>query len=234
MAQVVALKCPSCGAPLEKNEMKCQYCGAELVLLPDSSAFSLRSQSTCPKCGAINDRSSWFCPNCNTILTKDIEPLRRLQKKVKFVQEQQKEELKKKVPSSFIEDLGPDESIYMTLSREQGANFYSVTNKRIIQYKDGKYKEIPLSEIVGVYPIRSKMDSRSLATAFIPVVNVLTRPQVMFEFEVSTFKGIEKIEGLKGTPAYCGMFWRFTTIALDDYEKGREHVASKIAKLNLG
>lgn len=201
--------------------------------MPDSSAFSLRNQLACPKCNAINDRSSWFCPNCYTILTKDIEPLKRLQKKVNFGQEQMRQELQKKVPSTFIEDLVADEFFYMTLSREQGVNFYCVTNKRIVQYKDGKYKEIPLSEVVGIYPIRSKMDSGSLVTAFIPIVNVLNRPHVVFDFEVSTFKGMEKIEGLKGTPAYCGMFWTMVAIAVDDYEKGREYVTRKIAKLNL-
>ena len=39
MVQPVALKCPNCGALIEKSTMKCQYCGAELILLPDSSSF---------------------------------------------------------------------------------------------------------------------------------------------------------------------------------------------------
>jgi len=157
-----------------------------------------------------------------------------LQKKVKFGQDQQKQELQRKVPSSFIRDLEPDEYFYATLSREQDENFYSVTNKRIIKYRNGEYTEIPLNEVVEVFPVRGKVDSPSLATAFIPIVNVLTRPQATLEFEISTFHGIEKIDGMKGTPQYCGMFWRMTMIAVDDYEKGREFVTYKIAKLNLG
>ena len=199
MSQIVALKCPNCGGLVARNEMKCEYCGAELIALSDGSSFGLKNQSACPQCGEKIEASSWFCPNCSTILIKDIEVLRRLQKKVRFLTEGTKQEFLKKVPSSFAKGLEADEFFYMTLSREQGDNFFGVTNKRIIKFKDGEYTEIPLSDVVGVYPIRAKTG------AFIPFVPI--PPKVTLEFEVSTFNGIKKIDGLKGNPQYCGMFW---------------------------
>ena len=228
LSYIAALKCPNCGGLVARNEVKCQYCGADLILMPDSSSFALKNQSVCPKCEAINDKSSWFCPNCSTILTKDIEMLKRLQKKLKYMDEENRQEFLRKVPSSFIKDLEPDEHFYCTLSREQGGNFYGVTNKRIIKFKDGNYTEIPLGDVVNVYPIRSKIETRSLLSVFLPIPTQMT-----LEFEVSTYNGIIKIDGLKGTPAYCGSFYGFVMIAVDNYEKGKKYVAHSILKLPL-
>jgi len=231
MAQIIALKCPSCGAHLEKNEMKCQYCGAELVLLPDNSAFSLRSQSACPKCGSINEKSSWFCLNCNTILTKDTEMLKRIQKKAKFNQEENEKLFASKVPLQI--SLAPDEFFHMTFSKEQVKNFYAVTNKRVMQYVNGKYNEISISDIVAVYPPKAKpklSKSSLVLLAFVPTpLNFETR----FEIEIKTYHGLEKLEEIRGDPYYCGLFYAIILRTVEEYEKGTKNVLHFIMKLPL-
>lgn len=225
MAQIIPLKCPNCGGSVARNEMKCQYCGAELIIVPDGSAFSFKNRLSCPQCGAGIEASSWFCPNCSKILTPNVEMLRRLQKKIKFSSEEIKKELESQVPSDQMKPLEPDEYFYMSLSREQGDNFFAVTNKRIIKFKDGEYTEIPLSEVVGVYPIHAKTGT------FIPFVPI--PPKVTLEFEVSTYNGIEKIDGLRGTPQYCGMFWGAVALAVTNHEQGKTDVRHVIMNLPL-
>lgn len=229
LAYFAALNCPNCGAPLRKETMKCEYCGSELVLLQDGSSFRLKNESTCPKCGATNEKSSWFCLNCNTILTKNTEMLRILQKKLRFVQDQMKQDFLKKVPSSLIRTVDTGEYFYSTLSREQGANLYGITNKRLIKYKDGNYKEISLSEIVDIYPPRAKVETSVLTY----VAPLLSKPQVKLEFEVSTYQGIVKFDGIAGNPMYCGLFMGFIRQALLDYQNGKRAVGHVLLDLPL-
>ena len=200
-----------------------------MVLQPEASSFRFRNQSSCPSCGAINESSSWFCVNCNTILTKDVDILKKLQSRIRFGQQEMKQELRKKVSPSFINDLHSDEYFYSTLSKEQGDNFYGVTNKRLIKYKDGKYTEIPLSEIVGVYPPSAKVET-SFLSYFAPL---LSKPQVKLAFDVSTYHGIEKFDGIVGNPTMCGLFIGLVNKALSDYVSGKKFVAHVILDLPL-
>jgi predicted RNA-binding Zn-ribbon protein involved in translation (DUF1610 family) len=227
MAQIIALKCPNCGGAVAKNEMKCQYCGADLLILPDGSAFSFKNRLSCPQCGAGIEASSWFCPNCNKILTQNLEMLRRLQKKLRFSVEEQKRELLKKVPSDCMKPLELDEYFYCSLSREQGENFFGITNKRLIKFKDGNYSEILLSEIVGVYPASAKANT-SVVNLFFPIPIKIT-----LEFEVSTFSGMQKIDGIQGNPVYCGIFWGFVALAVTNYEQGTTDIRHVIMNLPL-
>ena len=48
-----APKCPSCGDPVEENEMFCNKCGA-----------LLKDKTKCKHCGTQNEVSDKFCSNC--------------------------------------------------------------------------------------------------------------------------------------------------------------------------
>jgi predicted RNA-binding Zn-ribbon protein involved in translation (DUF1610 family) len=227
MAQIISLKCPNCGGLAERNQMKCQYCGAELIILADGSSFAFKNQLSCPQCGARIEASSWFCPCCNKILTQNVEMLRRLQKKIKFSNEENKKELLRKVPSDCMKPLEPDEYFYCSLSKEQGENYFGITNKRLIKFKDGNYLEIPLSEIVSVYPLSAKANT-SVVNLFLPIPSKIT-----LQFEVATYQGVQKIDGIQGTPAYCGMFWASVALALTNYEQGKTDIRHVIMNLPL-
>ncbi len=42
---VVQLKCPECGAPLNREQLKCEYCGAKVILSNDQPIFSSKSDT---------------------------------------------------------------------------------------------------------------------------------------------------------------------------------------------
>ena len=206
--------------------MECQYCGAELVLLPDGSSFRFRAEKTCPKCGAINEKSSWFCVSCSTILTKDTEMLKELQKKIRFEQET----LISCMPSWMREKLEPDEFIYFVLYEEMGGNnFYAITDKRIIKSRHGKYEEASLKEVVSIGPVQTKQAVRT----FIPPVIGFFHVVISF-FEVKTSRGtiIFEFEGYETTA--CGIFHAWTTISLENYTAQKKDVKALILKLPLG
>jgi predicted RNA-binding Zn-ribbon protein involved in translation (DUF1610 family) len=227
MSQIAALKCPNCGGLAARNTMKCEYCGAELLVLSDGSSFGFKNQSECPQCGARIEASSWFCPSCSKVLTSNVEMLRRLQKKFKFGQENMRQEYSKKIPAHLIKPLENDECFYFTLSREQGQNFFGLTNNRLIKFKDGEYSEIPLSEIVEVLPVSAKANT-SVVNLFLPIPAKIT-----LQFEVATYQGVQKIDGIQGNPAYCGMFWGAIALAVADYEQGKTNIILKLLKLPL-
>jgi predicted RNA-binding Zn-ribbon protein involved in translation (DUF1610 family) len=217
MARVVALRCPNCGAFLERGQMKCQYCGAELILLPDGSSFRFRSEMVCPNCGAINERSSWFCVSCNTILTKDVEMLKELQRKIRFEQERAKTFM----PLWMREKIGPDEYIYFVFKIKED-DFYAVTDKRLIKNKHGRYEEASLSEVVGISPIQTRAEPGVFA------------PKVTGFFEVNTFHGTIIFDGFSVQDAqYCGIFHSWVNIALNNHNTRKKDVRALILKLPL-
>ncbi|MEM3673295.1 MAG: zinc ribbon domain-containing protein [Candidatus Bathyarchaeia archaeon] len=226
MAQIIVLKCPNCGALLDKEQMKCQYCGADLVLSPDGSYFIFRAEATCPKCGAINEKSSWFCMGCNTILTKDTDMLKELQKKIRLEQES----MISCMPSWMGEKLEPDEFIYFVLYEEIGGNnFYAITDKRIIKSRHGKYEEALLSEVVSIGPVRTKQVVR----AFVPPVIGFFHVEIGF-FKVNTSRGTTIFEFEGYEVLACGIFHAWTTIALENYTAQKKDVKALILKLPLG
>jgi hypothetical protein len=218
MAHIAVLKCPNCGALLERGQTKCQYCGAELVLLPDGSSFRFRSETVCPKCGAINEKSSWFCVSCNTILTKDIDMLRELREKIKFEQERT---ISSYMPSWMREKIEPDEFVYFVF-KMGGDDFYAVTDKRIIKSRHGKYEESSLKEVVSVGPPRVKTGFGIFA------------PSVTSFFEVNTFHGTIIFDGFSVQDAqFCGTLNAWIKIAVENYNTRKKDVRALILKLPL-
>lgn len=214
MAHIIVLRCPNCGASIEKGQMKCQYCGAELVLLQDGSSFKFRSETTCPKCGAINEKSSWFCLSCNEILTKDVDMLRELQKKIKFEQERIKSGY---MSSQMREKLEPDEFIYSLVNFKNSDNIYIITDKRIIKNKNGKYEEALLSEVVSFGPLQTKGLFNS----------------TMF-FDVNTFHGTMIFNGFDIFNATnCGTFYGWVKRAINNHNARKKDTGALILKLTL-
>jgi len=201
-----------------KETMKCQYCGAELVLLPDGSAFKFRSETVCPKCGAVNEKSSWFCVSCNTVLTKDIDMLKELQKKIRFEQERAISYM----PSWMREKIEPDEFVYFVF-KIGGNDFYAVTDKRIIKSRHGKYEEAPLKDVVSVGPPRVKTG----LGIFVPSVTSF--------FEVNTFHGTIVFDGFGMQDAqFCGILNSWVKFALKNHDARKKDVRLLILNLPLG
>jgi hypothetical protein len=209
MAHIVALKCPNCGAFLEKGQMKCQYCGAELILLPNGSSYRFRGEHICPTCGAINERSSWFCLSCNTLLTKDIDMVRELKEKIRFEQER----AKSLAPEWLKQKLSPDEYIYFLVC---GSNPKIVTDKRVIMEKHGE-QEYPLSDIVSVGPFH-------LETGFW---------QNKWVFEMNTFQGTVILD-FSGLDFQAGKtFYDWLNVALMNHNSRKKDVRALILHLPL-
>ena len=144
MSKEVALKCPNCGAALNRDQLTCQYCGAESILLSDGSTLKFKGEIACPKCGSINEKSSWFCTNCHIILTKDIEMVKEKQRKSRF----EEDKIKQSLPPQTRDRIDPDEFIYFNFELRNGA--YTITDKRLIKNRNGVYQEAKLSEITSV------------------------------------------------------------------------------------
>lgn len=221
MTQVIALKCPNCGAPLKRGQMNCEFCGAGLVLLPDGSSYRFRDESVCPNCGAIREKSSWFCVSCNTIFTNDTEMLTELQRKIRFVQDRAKEGL----PSWMRKKLEPNEFIYLVVT-VNGDNFYAVTDKRVIKNKNRKYEEHPLSEVVSVGDPETGWP-KGFFDFF-----TLTPPTS--HFEVNTFKGSMVFDEFGiGDQGTCFNLWINVHKALTNHNHRKKDYRSLILQLPL-
>lgn len=215
LTSVAVLRCPNCRTLLKREQTKCEYCGAELILLPDGSAFRFRSEMTCPKCGAIIEKSSWFCMNCNTILTKDVEMLKELQRKIKFKQERV---ISSYMPPWMREKIESDEFIYFVLKGE-GEEFYAITDKRIIKNRSGEYEEAPLSEVVSVSPIQVK-------TGFF-----ISK----YFFEVNTFHRtiIFDLPAIENNAQWSTTLHNWILTAIDNYNSRKKDVRASILRLPL-
>jgi rRNA maturation endonuclease Nob1 len=53
------VKCPKCGAEIEKNSKFCNNCGAKIIQTQNIS---------CPKCNTTLSDDSKFCNKCGTII----------------------------------------------------------------------------------------------------------------------------------------------------------------------
>lgn len=215
MAKTNALRCPNCNALVSRKKHRCEYCGAELVLSPDGSFFSLRFQNQCPKCGAISEASSWLCVNCRTVLTKDVEMLKKLQKKIKFEQGRTRSFL----PSWMREKLEPNEFIHFCFYwTKDGNQFYVVTDERIIKSKAGKYEESPWNEVISVGDPQVRLGAFAPSTFF----------------EVNTSKGTVLFDGFGvKDAANCGKLYGTMRTTLDNYNQGKKDIRAIILALNL-
>jgi hypothetical protein len=78
-----------------------------------------------------------------------------------------------------------------------------------------------------VNPVSAKANT-SIVNLFLPIPSKIT-----LQFEVVTFNGVQKIDGIQGNPASCGMFWRAIALAVADYEQGKTNIVYKLWKLPL-
>jgi hypothetical protein len=146
---VVALKCPNCGAMIPRESLTCEYCGANVILTPDKTALNAQSTFSCPKCSSQVSNSAWFCPKCLTVLTKDTQHLKEIQRKFQFVQQ----DLRTKY-SQACSVLEPSEFIYFIFHQKELLinRCYIITEKKLLFYDMRKNQDKPmlLSEIVSV------------------------------------------------------------------------------------
>lgn len=144
----IPLKCPNCGAMIPRETMKCQYCGASVILAQDGSTLVPRKQNVCPKCGNSIADGSWFCVMCGEVITKEVNHLKQIQKKLRFQQESLRKDMQE-----IRDKIEPDEFIYF-LFQHKGflANkYFVVTDRRLIKYElYGQCWEAPLSEVVSI------------------------------------------------------------------------------------
>lgn len=145
---LIPLKCPNCGAMVPRETMKCQYCGADLILAQDGSTLLPRKQNVCPKCGNSMANGSWFCVMCGEVITKDVNHLKQIQKKLRF----QQESLKKDMPE-ILDKIEPNEFIYFLFYYKGflANKYFIITDKKLMKFElYGQYWEAPLSEIVSI------------------------------------------------------------------------------------
>lgn len=68
MADISALSCPNCGAPLSSRTDKvCKFCGAAIQITQNSTGGEIISHSDgiiCPECGTLNKSDAMRCSNC--------------------------------------------------------------------------------------------------------------------------------------------------------------------------
>ena len=136
MAQVVPLKCPSCGAPLDRESSRCEFCGTELMLVMDGSGFQTRQGPVCSNCGKPLGAGAWLCAKCGTPVPGNEERLRELHMKQQYLQN----DARRRAPhlGTLLE---PDEYIAF-LFVDRRLSYYAVTDKRLLTYtKPGTFSE---------------------------------------------------------------------------------------------
>jgi len=223
MSNIVALQCPNCGGFLDKGQMKCEYCGTESILTADGSSLRFRAENACPKCGAINERSSWFCPSCSIILTKDVEVLRDLQKRVRFLLKEALE----MVPSWMRQKLEADEFIYFMFTIKGKDDFYLITSKRFVKNKKGTVVEVPLSEIVLV------SDTYTIGG---PRKFLASPTERTYEFSIKTYNGEIKFSEcleMVNQPLVVTL-WNAIRTSVNNYSYRKKDVRELILGLQLG
>jgi DNA-directed RNA polymerase subunit RPC12/RpoP len=190
MADIIAVKCPTCGANVSRDELRCKYCGADIILRAHKQQLT---KST----------SNWYNKH------KEIsEQSKKIMKK----------EFLDKMPTyrsngSFLCGTGEldsdEELIYFLpfngeplpawIENDKKNNLFAVTNKRLIAYypnKYPKYREITLDSIVSVSPLTKDESFKK----FFKLVDT-------YSFTVCTQEGTEKIDGILGEPHNFTVFW---------------------------
>jgi len=159
--KVIELKCPNCGALVSKETMECEYCGANLVLAVDGS-LAYKAVVSCLKCGSPVPSGSWLCPDCGEVVTRDVEALKALQYRLRFEQYNKK----KALPAVVRNRLKPDEYVYSSINMQEERVFV-VTDKRVIDFENERFLEIPWHDVVSVGEIVDKVGLFSRGLEFV-------------------------------------------------------------------
>jgi hypothetical protein len=239
MPDIIAVKCPNCGANISKTEMKCKYCGAEIILLTkivqhDSSQVELLR--ACPQCNTEIEITNLICPTCGEILVKSSKDAltlyNRLDEEFGHSQKELRKEFLEKLPTyrsnggSFLIGTGgldSDESLYYFLpyfdeslsfgvKQNEKNTLYAVTSKRLVVFypnKYPKYREIPLNSIISVSPLTKDQTTIKLST--IKFFN----DKNTLGFNIFTKdKKTHRIDGIRSEPRYCVAFWCYLINAI--------------------
>ncbi len=220
VAQVIPLKCPSCGAPLPREALRCEFCGTELLLIQDGSAFQTTQVSACVQCGNPLGRGAWFCARCGKVLPENKAKVVEMQEKQRFLQD----DIKKKSPE-LASKVATDEFVQYCY---YGKGFcYAITERRLFAFvatkRSPRYglREAPWTRVAGIGDVVRKSSGLS------------GEPWV--EFEVQTLDGPITFYFGNGQPEWLQAmrFHREVGRALSLHNMGQKDIRSMILSLRI-
>ena len=206
------LKCPSCGAPLNRESSRCEFCGTELMLIQDGSGFQTKQNAICSNCGKPLNAGAWLCAKCGIPVSGNEERLRELHTKQRYLQD----ETRKNVPH-LATVLEPDEYVEFCYWGRFG--YFAVTEKRLLTYKkegmfrDRVFAEYKWSEVAAVGDV---------------VFNSLGK---FYLLEVQTLKGNCRLGFDTGQVAR--RFQREIATVLNRHNLGQRDIRALIWSMNL-
>jgi hypothetical protein len=189
--------------------MKCQYCGAGVMLAQDGSTPLPRKQIVCPKCDNSIVDGAWFCAMCGELVTKEVDHLKQIQKKLIFQQESLRKEM-----SEIRDKIESNEFIYFLFYFKGflANKYFVVTDKKLMKFElYGTYWEASLSDIVSIgNPEFNGNRNKFIVQTF--------NETVSFDFGQDT----------------CWDFHRAVHQALNDYTIQKKDVRAMICSLKTG
>ena len=213
MAQIVPLKCPSCGAPLNRESSRCEFCGTEVMLVQNGSGLQTKATASCAKCGNQLASGAWLCPKCGNPVPGNEARLKELNIKQRFIQD----DTKRKVPQ-LGGVLAPDE--YVQFCFYARGFYFAVTERRLLVYsKDSIFGAAKLSaygwsEVVSSGNVRYDSTRR------------------LYLLEVQTLKGSFSLRFPQGNGQDAHRFQREIAGALSQHNTGQRDIRALIWSLN--
>jgi predicted nucleic acid-binding Zn ribbon protein len=225
---LMVLRCPNCGASIPRETVKCEYCGASLILAPEGTTLLPWKQVACPKCGNTVPVDAWFCAKCGEILTKDIEHLQQIQRKLVFSQENIRKIVlisdKHEKPVLLGDKLEQTEFVHYW-SQNRGIfthKYYFVTEKKLAYFETHKktYWQVLMSDILSIGKPYFTTNYNAPSNHF---------------FNVQTFNGSITLEFGSGSVSQSDAwaFYRALNKALSDYTLQKRDIRAIICSLKL-